>query len=405
MTQVMGGPPFFGGPFWPCAAAAESVYICSMNLDRVVVQIGQAPFTGLDLAVAGGVFGLCLLLITLIFAWRAQAVGKGEAQDANRRASELEYRLAEMSASLRAFTEQAQGAQHHLSRTLDERLDQVSERLGFGLSAQTEKTGQSLTQLYERLAVIDSAQKNLAALSSEMISLKDILANKQARGAYGQGRLEAIIRDGLQGTAYSFQTTLSNGTRPDCLVKLPDSELRLVIDAKFPLEAFNALKLAKGELPVKQAEAQLRSDVLHHVKDISGKYLIAGESHETAIMFVPSEAIYADLYEHFEDVIQKAHRLRVIIASPNILMLLVQTLQAIIKDAAMREQAGFIKSEVSKLLEDVGRLKERLGDLHKHFGAANTDLEKLNITADKIGKRGLRIESLEIEEQPARLSA
>jgi DNA recombination protein RmuC len=385
---------------------AESVYICSMNFDHVILQIGQTPFTVLDLLVAGGVLALCLLLITLIFAWRAQALGRGEAQEATRRASELEYRMAEMSASLRAFTEQSQGAQHHLTRTLDERLDQVSERLGFGLSAQSEKTSQSLTQLYERLAVIDTAQKNLAALSTEMVSLKDILANKQARGAYGQARMEAIIRDGLQATAYSFQTTLSNGTRPDCLVKLPDSGLRLVIDAKFPLEAFNALKLAKGELPVKQAEAQLRADVLRHVKDISGKYLISGETHETAIMFVPSEAIYADLYEHFEDVIQKSHRMRVIIASPNILMLLVQTLQAIIKDAAMREQAGFIKSEVVKLLEDVDRLKERLGDLHKHFGAANADLEKLDITAEKIGKRGLRIESLEIEEAPAeRLSA
>ncbi len=228
--------------------AAESVYICSMNLDRIILQIGDMPFSLLDLLVAGAVFGLFLLLITLFFAWRAQAAGKGEAQEAMRRASELEYRLAEMSASLRAFTEQAQGAQHHMSRTLDERLDQVSERLGLGLSTQTEKTGQSLTQLYERLAVIDSAQKNLAALSSEMVSLKDILANKQARGAYGQARMEAIIRDGLQGTAYSFQTTLCNGTRPDCLVKLPDSEVRLVIDSKFPLEAFNALKLAKGEL-------------------------------------------------------------------------------------------------------------------------------------------------------------
>ena len=360
-----------------------------MQLDRVVLRIGQTPFTLLDLLVAGAVFGLCLLLITLIFAWRAQALRKSEAIEAGRRAAELEYRLAEMA-----------GSQMHLSRTLDARLDQVSQRVGLGLTDQAERTSQSLTQLYERLAVIDSAQKNLTALSTEMITLKDILANKQARGAYGQGRMEAIIRDGLHGTSYSFQATLSNGTRPDCLVKLPDSELRLVIDAKFPLEAFNALKLASGEADIKSAEARLRSDVLRHVKDISEKYLIGGETHETAIMFVPSESIYADLYEHFEDVIQKSHRARVIIASHNILMLLIQTLQAIIKDAAMREQAGFIKTEVSKLLEDVSRLKERLGDLHKHFGAANMDLEKLNVSADKINKRGLRIESLEIEEPP-----
>ncbi|MGH6855228.1 MAG: DNA recombination protein RmuC, partial [Aestuariivirga sp.] len=258
----------------------------------------------------------------------------------------------------------------------------------------------SLTQLYERLAVIDAAQKNLSALSSEMVSLKDILANKQARGAYGQGRMEAIIRDGLHGGAYAFQPALSNACRPDCLIKLPDSELRLVIDAKFPLEAFNALKLARGDGEVRSAQARLRSDVLKHVKDISEKYLIAGETHETAIMFVPSESIYADLHEHFEDVIQKAHRARVIVASPNVLMLLIQTMQAIFKDVAMREQAGLIQVEVTRLLEDVGRLQERVGDLQRHFGAANADLDKLNVSADKIAKRGLRIESMDLEETP-----
>jgi len=302
--------------------------------------------------------------------------------------------------ALRQFADQSQGAQAHLTRTLDERLDLVSQRIGLGLTDQTERTSQSLKHLYERLAVIDSAQKNLTALSSEMVSLKDMLANKQTRGAYGQGRMEAIIRDGLHGTAYSFQATLSNGMRPDCLIKLPDSELRLVIDAKFPLEAFNALKLAKGEADTRAAQSRLRGDVLKHVKDISEKYLIAGETHETAVMFVPSESVYADLHEHFEDVIQKAHRVRVIVASPNILMLLVQTMQAIFKDTAMREQAGLIKVEVTRLLEDVTRLKERVGDLQKHFGAASGDLEKLGVSADKIVKRGVRIESLDLVEPP-----
>ncbi|MGH6906857.1 MAG: DNA recombination protein RmuC [Aestuariivirga sp.] len=361
-----------------------------MHLDQIVIRIGQTPFTLLDLLVAGAALALLLLLVVMIFAWRGQT----------RRASELAYRLAEMAGHLRGFVEQAQGSQAHLTRTLDARLDQVSQRLGVGLHDQTERTGQSLTQLYERLAVIDAAQKNLSALSSEMVSLKDILANKQARGAYGQGRMEAIVRDGLHGGAYAFQPALSNACRPDCLIKLPDSELRLVIDAKFPLEAFNALKLARGDGEVRSAQARLRSDVLKHVKDISEKYLIAGETHETAIMFVPSESIYADLHEHFEDVIQKAHRARVIVASPNVLMLLIQTMQAIFKDVAMREQAGLIQVEVTRLLEDVGRLQERVGDLQRHFGAANADLDKLNVSADKIAKRGLRIESMDLEETP-----
>lgn len=342
-----------------------------MQLDHVILRIGETPITLLH-----GLLASALALIALV-GWLASA----------RRNAQLQYRLAEMAGALRNFAEQANDTQSHLARTLDERLHN-----------QTERTGQSLTQLHERLAVIDSAQRNLVALSGEMVTLKDILANKQTRGAYGQGRMEAIIRDGLHSSAYSFQSTLSNGMRPDCLIKLPDSEMRLVIDAKFPLEAFNALKLAKSEAERRSAETRLRADVQKHVRDIAEKYLIAGETHETAIMFVPSESVYADLHEHFEDVIQKSYRARIIIASPNVLMLLIQTLQAIFKDVAMREQAGLIKVEVAKLLEDVGRLDERLGDLRKHFGAASTDLEKLAISTDKITKRALRIESLELEE-------
>ncbi|MBM3519660.1 MAG: DNA recombination protein RmuC [Alphaproteobacteria bacterium] len=370
-----------------------------MQFDQIVLVLGQRPFTLLDLMVAGGVAALIFITITLLLVWRGQAGRRRESHDAARRVEELEFRLAEMAGSLKTYAEQTQGTHTHLADTLNERLDQVSHRLGLGLSDQAERTSQSLAQLHERLAVIDTAQKNLSALSTEMVSLKDILANKQARGAYGQGRMEAIIRDGLPSAAYSLQATLSNGNRPDCLVTLPDSALKLVIDAKFPLEAFNALRQAKGEGETRAAQSRVRGDVQKHVKDIAGKYLIAGETHETAVMFVPSEAIYADLYEHFDDVIQNAHRARVIIASPNILMLLIQTMQAVFKDVAMREQAGLIKVEVSRLMEDLSRLQERVTDLQKHFGAATGDLERLTISAEKIAKRGLRIETLDLSEE------
>jgi DNA recombination protein RmuC len=373
-----------------------------MELEEILLVVGGVPLTYGRLIAGIAALALVLLITAVALVWRAGRVRREESFEAMRRTAELEYRLAELSGQLKGFADQSAHHDAHLARTLDERLDQVSFRLGQGLNDTAERTSQSLQVLNERLAVIDNAQRNITELSSHMVSLKDILANKQTRGAFGQGRMEAIIRDGLHQSAYNFQSTLSNGTRPDCLIKLPESELGLIIDAKFPLEAFNLLKAARAENDVRQAEHRLRSDVLKHVKDIAQKYLLAGETHETAIMFVPSESIYAELYERFEDVIQKSHRERVIIASPNILMLLVQTMQAIFKDARMREQAGQIKVEVMKLMEDVVRMRDRVLDLQKHFGLAAQDVDKLLISSDKIAKRGSRIEQLDLPEPQVR---
>ena len=384
----------WASPFFRLALFPNRFMVCSMSLEPTVFYIGQRPVGLFEFIVAAAAIGIFLLFIVLILAWRAQA-GRRAAQA---RANEMEYRLSELSGVLQNFSAQAQGQQLHLQRTLDERLDQVSQRVGFGLNEQTQRTAQSLSQLHERLAVIDAAQSNMVALSGEMMSLKDILSNKQTRGAFGQGRMEAIITDGLHSKAYAFQATLSNGTRPDCLISLPDSRLKLVIDSKFPLESYNAMREAGDDIARKSAEARLKSDVLKHVKDIAEKYLVHGETHETAIMFVPSESIYAELNEKFEDLVQKAHRLRIILASPNVLMLLVQTMQAIVKDAAMREQAHVIQGEVVKLLEDVSRMKDRVGDLKRHFEMANSDLDKLGISTDRITKRALKIESMDVAE-------
>ena len=370
-----------------------------MDFSQIVLRIGQHAFSLADVLVAAAAVAFILLVVIAVLAWRAGRTRRDEALEAMRRAGELEVRLAEMGGQLRQFAEATSARDAHLTRTLDERLDSVGRRLGQGLADTNERTDKSLQQLHERLAVIDSAQANITALSAEMITLKDILSNKQARGAYGQGRMEAIIRDGLHSSAYEFQATLSNKTRPDCLIKLPESELHVVVDAKFPLEAFNLHKSAENDDQRRQAEQQLRRDVQQHIKDISTKYLIAGETHETAIMFVPSESIYADLHEHFEDVVQKAHRARVVIASPNILMLLVQTMQAIFKDARMREQAGVIQTEVVKLLDDVDRLRNRMLNLRKHFELANRDIHDLEVSSDKIIRRGNKIEQLELNDQ------
>jgi DNA recombination protein RmuC len=372
-----------------------------MTLDSPLLTIGAYSFTLLQIAMAIAALALLLLLTAVVLVWRAASGRKLEQAEAQQRRAELELRLAELSGSLQSFAAQAQGNTVHLQRTLDERLDAVSQRVGSGLHDQAERTALSLGQLNERLAVIDAAQRNITSLSSEMIGLKDILNNKQSRGAFGQGRMEAIIRDGLHAKSFEFQATLSNGTRPDCVIILPDSSLRLVIDAKFPLESYSAIRDAKDDVTRKAAEVRLRHDMAKHVKDISEKYLLSGETHETAIMFVPSESIYAELNENFEDIVQKSNRARVIMASPNVLMLLVQTMQAIFKDVAMRDQAHVIKAEVAKLMDDVGLLKERASNLRRHFDMANSDLEKLGTSADKITKRGSRIESLDLEDKTA----
>lgn len=373
-----------------------------MDFSETAILIGQTTVTWGHLAATAATLALALLVVAVILAWRAASGGGQQSIDAMRRAAELETKLAEMSGQLRGLAEHSASTQAHLTQTLDTRLDQVSQRLGAGLNENSQRTSQSLQKLNERLAVIDTAQTNLTKLSSEMLSLRDILANKQSRGAYGQGRMEAIIRDGLHATAYSFQTTLSNGTRPDCLIRLPENDICVVVDAKFPLEGFNALKQAGPEENLKGYQQRFRADVLKHIKDIAEKYLLKGETHETAIMFVPSESIYADLHENFEDIIQRAHRQHVIIASPNVLMLLVQTMQAVFKDARMREQAVVIQTEVVRLMDDVGRMHDRVLDLQRHFGQAGKDIEKIVISSDKITRRGAKIEQVEFADPAQR---
>ena len=264
---------------------------------------------------------------------------------------------------------------------------------------------ENLPKLNERLAVIDGAQKNITDLASQVTSLRDVLANKQARGAFGQGRMEAIVQDGLPKGSYEFQFTLSNGKRPDCVVFLPADERPLIIDAKFPLEAISALRDARTDEQKKHASQRLRQDVSKHFTDIAERYLIPGETQDMALMFVPSESVYAELHDGFDDVIQKAYRARVVLVSPSLLMLAIQVMQQILKDARMREAAHEIRTEVGHLMNDLGRLRERVLNLQKHFGQANEDVSQILISADKVAKRGGRIEALGIRRGRTRLRA
>ena len=261
-------------------------------------------------------------------------------------------------------------------------------------------TVESLQKLNERLAVIDSAQKNITDLASQVTSLQSVLANKQQRGAFGQGRMELIVQDGLPKSCYEFQFTLSNKCRPDCAVFLPDNR-PLAIDAKFPLEAITAFRDAKTEDERKQAASRLRQDLARHVGDIAHKYLIPGETQDLALMFVPSESVYAELHDGFDDIVQKAFRAKVVIVSPSLLMLAIQVIQQIQKDARMREAADQIHAEVGHLMDDLKRLHERVLKLQQHFGQANEDVRQILISAEKIEKRGARIQEVEFDGEHA----
>jgi DNA recombination protein RmuC len=258
----------------------------------------------------------------------------------------------------------------------------------------TRHTMDSLHALHERLGIIDNAHQNLAELTVQVTTLRDVLANKQSRGAFGQARMEAIVRDGMPSDAYAFQHTLSTGKRPDCVVFLPDGR-PLCIDAKFPLEAITALHDARTDEEKKSAAQRLRQDITKHITDISEKYLIPSETQDTALMFVPSESVYAEIHDGFDDIIQKAYRARVVLVSPSLLMLAIQVMQQVLKDARMRDAADQVRAEVMHMMGDVERLRDRVSRLGSHFDQVNEDVRQVLISVNKIGKRAVKIEDLD----------
>jgi DNA recombination protein RmuC len=348
---------------------------------------------------------LILLVTITVIAIRAARRASREAAGQARRSDALESRLTELAhiqaetagrlqGALTALGDGLDGRQADLARVVAERLDAVSSRLGHAMDEATRQTVQRLQGLHERIAVIDHAQKNLADLSGQVTSLRDVLGNKQARGAFGQSRMEMIVADSLPQDFYAFQYTLSNNTRPDCVIFLPDQR-PIVIDSKFPLESITAFRQAKGDEDRLRAAACLRQDIGRHISDIAGKYLLPGETQEMALMFVPSESVYAELYDGFDDLVQKAYRARVVMVSPSLLMLAIQVMQQILKDARMREAADLIRTEVGRLMEDVGRLQERALKLQQHHGQGAEDLRQILVSAEKIGARAGRIDQLD----------
>ncbi len=385
-------------------AASESDSVAGM--DRTLFLLAGTAITPFHLVLAAGAALGLLVLASLLALGRSARVRREDREDAEARQRDLDIKMAALARSSAELTGRMQTVaevfgtrQADLARLVSERLDAVGHRLGQGLESSTKTSTENLTRLNERLAVIDAAQNRLTDLTQEVLGLKDILSNKQARGAFGQGRMEAIIRDALPAAAYEFQYTLSNRSRPDCCIRLPGDDRMMVVDAKFPLEAFSALKAAAGdEAATKAAMTRVRTDVGKHIKDIADRYFVAGETQDMAMLFVPSESLYAEINETFEDVVERAHRARIIIVSPSLLMMAVQVMQAIVRDARVREQAHMIQNEVRNLVDDIGRLHERITKLQTHFRQAGDDVAGALISSEKILKRGERIDAMDFAE-------
>ena len=303
----------------------------------------------------------------------------------------MEARLAEVQARM-------QDRLHENAMRSARSLSEMQERMNETLQGSTVKTTESLTQLQERLATIDKAQENITRLSGDVLSLQDILSNKQTRGAFGEIQLTDIVSKALPSDSYALQATLSNGKRADCLIHLPNPPGPIVIDSKFPLEAYEALRAADTQWELNEAAKAMRVAVRAHIKAISEKYILEGETADGALMFLPSEAVYAELHANFPEVVREGFEARVWIVSPTTCMATLNTMRAILKDARMREQAGAIRKTLKQLHRDVELVVERVDKLNTHFGQARADLDGIGVAAERAGKRAARLDNFDFEE-------
>ena len=366
-------------------------------LIRSILPESLAPLFDFLASPPGLLVGALALLLMLAVAALLRRTANRNGEAATARLDDLLRAQNEMQGRIAAMAEVFGTRQAETNRAIADRLDGLTQRLGHSISEQTRSTHENLRRLQERLAVIDTAQTNIQSLAKDVVGLQAILSNKQTRGAFGQSRMEAIVADGLPIGAYQFQPHLSNDLRPDCTIRMPNGQPPLVVDAKFPLEAWNAIGAATTPEAAKLAAQQFRRDMEIHIRDIAEKYLLPGETQDTAFLFVPSESIFASIHESFEAVVQKAHRARIVIVSPSLLLLSIQVLQSLLKDQRMREQAHVIQSEVMRLMDDLTRLDDRVRKLHGHFTSAQKDVDQILTSTEKLARRGTRIGEMEFE--------
>lgn len=358
---------------------------------------------------------LCLLLALLVLAlgWmltrrRDRGTPQSEEGASSPAIAEIRGQLSQLATAASGQQQSLSSQLHEQSKKLEEQMAHLRQHMGQSLHAQTQSlheqtktTNENLGKLSERLVVIDQASQHISALNAQVSQLHNILANKTERGAFGEVQLENLVRTVLPPNAFEFQVTLSNGKRADCVLKLPNPPGDIIIDAKFPLESWRALQVAENEAERILARKRLATAVRGHVKDIADKYIIPGETADSACLFLPSEAVYAELHAHLPEVIENSFRRRVWIVSPTTMMATLNTVRAILRDAHMREQTAVIQGEIGKMIADVGRLEQRVDSLDKHFALAQKDVQQIQISTGKITNRGEKIESLEVEDAPA----
>ena len=372
-----------------------------------MIQIGTQSYAWDDprmLGAAAAVLLLVILLLTLratVRASRAMAPLGQEIGWMARRVEALGEGQERLAGGLTHVSEAQAASQGAMIQLMEARLAEVARGMTESLQGSSTRTARSLGDLQQRLETIDRAQANIEKLSGSVLSLQDILSNKQTRGAFGEIQLNDLVQKALPPDAYAMQATLSNGKRADCLIHLPNPPGPIVIDAKFPLESYEAMRRAATPAQVQQAARDFRSAVRVHIKAIADRYILEGETADGALMFLPSEAVYAELHANFGDVVREGFAAKVWIVSPTTCMATLNTMRAILKDARMREQAGAIRTALRQLHRDVEIVVERVEKLNSHFGQARADLDGISTAAERAGKRAAKLDSFDFEEMTA----
>ena len=356
---------------------------------------------GADLGLVAGLLGafvLALGIIILRLLQNSRNSGSGINKHLQDVLRDLSANQQQIVGSIKVITDTQTTSQAAIIKHVESWLEEIQKSISSSLSGSSVKTAQTLGELQQRLQTIDKAQTNIEKLSGEVLGLQEILSNKQARGIFGEIQLKDIVSKALPSDAYDFQFTLSNGKRADCIIYLPEPQGNIVIDSKFPLEAYNSMITNTNEVDRNRNIQQFQSSIKTHIKDISEKYIIEGETADGAILFLPSEAIYAELHANFSKLVNEGFESRVWIVSPTTLMATLNTMRAILKDERLRRQTSHIRAELDLLYKDMLRLEGRIINLDKHFNRDSKDVDEIKISAKKASKRVFNIERFEFEE-------